>query len=106
MHCLKRASIGYSCRQWRWRSYSFDFWLRDAFRGWIAVEDVLQMKRKNDRGWVPRSRKVWDDYLKTDPIVVDFECPCWGAGSSSFLEHLMKRHLGWLFHGQETSNKR
>lgn len=69
---------------------------RDAFRGWIEVEPVLQMKRKNDRAWVRAARKVWDDYLKTDPIV-DLECPCQVAVSSSFLEHLMDCHLRWLF---------
>ncbi|KAJ9662593.1 hypothetical protein H2198_001265 [Neophaeococcomyces mojaviensis] len=68
---------------------------RDAFRAWIAVEDVFQMKRKNDRAWVRAARKVWDEYLKSEPLV-DIECPCAGAVSSSFLDHLKERHLGWL----------
>ncbi|KIW36686.1 uncharacterized protein PV06_11101 [Exophiala oligosperma] len=69
---------------------------RDAFRAWIEVEDILQIKRENDRGWVRAARKVWDDYLKVDPII-DIECPCHGAVSSFFLEHFRDRHLRWLF---------
>ncbi|KIW36086.1 uncharacterized protein PV06_11600 [Exophiala oligosperma] len=69
---------------------------RDALRAWVSVENLLQMKRKKDRGWVRAARKVWEDYLKADPII-DVECPCQGAISPSFLEHLKDRHLRWLF---------
>ncbi|KAJ9650320.1 hypothetical protein H2198_010375 [Neophaeococcomyces mojaviensis] len=75
---------------------------RDAFRAWIAVDDVLQMKRKNDRVWVRAARKVWDEYLKSEPIV-DVACPCAGAVSSSFLNHLKDHHLGWLFDDRRRS---
>lgn len=69
---------------------------RDAFRAWVAVEHLLQMKRKKDGGWLRATRKVWDGYLKADPII-DLECPCHGAASSFFLEHFKDRHLRWLF---------
>ncbi|KIW36546.1 uncharacterized protein PV06_11200 [Exophiala oligosperma] len=75
---------------------------RDAFRAWVEVEDVLQIKRKNDRGWVRAARKVWDDYLQADPII-DVECPCQGAVGSCFLEHLKDRHLRWLFNDMAES---
>ncbi|KAL6240325.1 hypothetical protein RBB50_012763 [Rhinocladiella similis] len=69
---------------------------RDAFRAWVEVEGVLQMKRENDGQWIRAARKVWDDYLKSNPLI-DLECPCPGASSSFFLEHFRDRHLRWLF---------